>query len=284
MGLLRSKKVKKLIELFNGTTQSGIDDATPLHGYDTGRQSIPQIDRLPDAELQMLNAVLPWAAFVVDQHGRRFGRPYSANKRAEPQIIPDPRIIELDRRFPLRDLHVLELGCFEGIHTCALAALAKKVTAVDARIENVVKTIVRCAMFGYKPDTFYLDLEQELPADMDLSCDILHHVGVLYHLTDPVAHLSQMSPKVTTALMLDTHVAPEDAELKQYERDGTRFSYMEYREMGRAAPFAGMRDHAKWLREQDLLKALEMGGFTRIEVAQRRQERNGPRVLSFAAK
>jgi len=102
---------------------------------------IPRIDSLSDADLERLNESLGWAAFVEDSRGRRFGR---SSRRDTPQKIPDGRIRLLEARFDLKQMKVLELGCFEGIHTVALAERAAGVVAVDARIENVLKTMVRC--------------------------------------------------------------------------------------------------------------------------------------------
>ncbi len=170
-----------------------------------GRVSIPGVEMLPDDELERLNALLPWAAFVLDAKGRRFGAAYSSNKRNVPQAVPDPRIVELDRRLPLAERTVLEIGCFKGIHTAALAVRAGRVLACDSRIENVVKTIVRCAMFGVPaPVVFRWDAEEAPPASVDLRCDVLHHVGVLYHLTDPVGHLASIAPLVGEGITLDT--------------------------------------------------------------------------------
>lgn len=246
--------------------------------------SIPLIDHLADDELRLVNRLLPWAAFVVDGRGRRFGNAWSETKRNAPQVIPDPRIVELDRRFPLRSRSVLEIGCFEGIHTIALAQRAARVTAIDSRIENVVKTIVRCAMFGVNPFVVAWDVDQPPPPVLDPSCDILHHVGVLYHLTDPVSHLRRMTCFVQHAIMLDTHVAPEGRADAEYESDGQRYRYYRYGEGGRAEPFAGMADHAKWLLLDDLKTVLSHCGFTQVDVASYREERNGPRVLLYASR
>jgi tRNA (mo5U34)-methyltransferase len=243
---------------------------------------MPRVESLPDEELVILNELLPWAAYVVDGRGRRFGAAYSATKRAEAQLVPDPRIVELDRRLPLRDLRVLEVGCFEGIHTSALCGLASSVIAVDSRVENVVKTIVRCSLLGRHPDVWRVDLEEPRNEALDLSCDVMHHVGVLYHLTDPVRHLNEYAPLVRKAIMLDTHVAPDHGRLSTYSSCGEQWSYRRYEEAGRAAPFAGMRDHAKWLRERDLVRLLVSLGFEHTDVAERRSERNGARVLIFA--
>ena len=243
------------------------------------------VEELDDSDLGILNDMLPWASFVVDSRGRRFGKQYSSNKRSNAAQLPDPRIVDFDRRFPMNGHTVLKLGCFEGNHTVTLCERAERVIAVDSRIENVVKTIVRCTMFGHRPFVHRLDLEQALPDDQTLDCDLLHHIGVLYHLTDPVGHLHMICPKVRQAVMLDTHVAPENSTLREdYRVHGKIYRYLNFAEGPRSSPFAGMLDHAKWLRETDLIQVLHDCGFDEVDVAERRDERNGPRVLIYAAR
>jgi tRNA (mo5U34)-methyltransferase len=190
--------------------------------------------------------------------------------------------VELDRRVPLAELSVLELGCFEGIHTAALCERAAHVVAIDSRVENVVKTAARCAVLGYRPELQLVDLEDELPADLDLSCDVLHHVGVLYHLTDPVEHLTTFAGLTRRGLMLDTHVAPENGPLERYRSGDREWRYLRFVEAGRSSPFAGMREHAKWLVLEELVELLGSLGFAHVDVAEERAERNGPRVLIYA--
>lgn len=255
----------------------------PLHGYVENRLSVPNLEIISDEELAILNKLLPWASFVVDAKGRRFGAPFSFTKRSTPEVLPDPRIVELDRRMPLNGLKVVEVGCFESSHTSALCGFGANVVAIDARVENVVKTIVRCAFLEYHPNVLTLDLEEPLPSDLDLRCDVMHHVGVLYHLVDPVDHLYTICPFVERLLMLDTHVARENPEaLQSYDSHGRPWPYFRFSERGRAVPFAGTRAHAKWLREPDLVGLLEDLGFGDIDVVERRDERNGLRVLIYA--
>ncbi len=244
----------------------------------------PFLASLSDDDLHRLNSLLPWSCYVLDDRGRRFGKPWSAIKRTTPQQIPDPRILELNRRFPLDGLEVLEIGCHEGIHTAALCSLASRVLAVDSRIENVVKTIVRCALLGHMPQVCVWDVEGETPSAYSPACDILHHVGVLYHLSDPIRHLHSVLPFVRKGLMLDTHVATEETATEEYAINGRVYRYRRYREGGRQDPFSGMRDHAKWLREADLVATIRDAGFREVAVAEQRSERNGPRVLMFAAR
>lgn len=258
--------------------------APPLAGYLEHRQEIAFVDPLSDADLTELNRLLRWNSFVVDRHGRRFGGVAWQGKRDRPEIIPDPRIVLLNERFALADKHVIEFGCFEGGHTIALSTFAGRVTAVDGRMENVVKTIVRTALFGYHPTVFKYDLEQ-LPAQVELlGADVLHHVGVLYHLADPVRHLLEIGRYIRLGLMLDTHHASEDAARSSYVVNGTRFRYQRYQELGHKDVFSGMRAHSKWITLDDIVGLLRQAGFPRVEVVQSRVERNGPRVLLFASR
>ena len=255
-------------------------EGIPLYGHERPHE-IPGIDVLSDAELQELNGLLPWKAFVADSRGRRFGQAASATKRNKPGVIPDPRIVELDRRFRLSDKVVLEIGCFEGIHTVALAKFARHVIACDGRISNIAKTAVRCAMYQVSPTLFTWDVEKEPPKGQSIDCDVLHHVGVLYHLLDPIAHLETVLPHVRHALLLDTHYAAEAQATEVYSAAGREFPFRAYREHGLNDPFSGMYSFARWLRLGDLMDYLRSRGFTKLE-ARERQERNGLRVAIYA--
>ena len=123
----------------------------PFDGFEENRINSGLIEFLGDDDLGRLNEMLPWNCFTVDSNGRRFGNAAWMGKRDKPQLVPDPRILEMNRVFDLANQSVLEVGCFEGIHTVALAQLAAKVYAIDSRIENVVKTIVRTHLLGVSP-------------------------------------------------------------------------------------------------------------------------------------
>lgn len=253
----------------------------PLNGW-SNRQPIPGVDSLEDRVLEQLNALLPWNCFVSDSQGRRFGNQAWSTKRTEPQVIPDPRILEFDRRFSLRGKSVVEVGCFEGVHTIALCQLAKRVIAIDSRIDNVVKTIVRTAMFGTSPMVRVCDIER-LPVDVELvRADFCHHVGVLYHLRDPVGHLLDLGCWVGEGIMLDTHYAEPAEATERYRAADAEWGYKRYGEYGERDPFSGMYDHAKWLLLDDIVQLLVRAGFSQVEVVEKRAERNGARVLLFA--
>jgi 2-polyprenyl-3-methyl-5-hydroxy-6-metoxy-1,4-benzoquinol methylase len=258
--------------------------AAPASGYTTNLNEIRFVDDLSDGDLAELNALLDWKSFVADRHGRRFGNIAWAGKRAEPQPIPDPRIVLLDQQFSLADKHVLEIGCFEGNHTLGLARSAKRVTAVDGRIANVVKTVVRCAMFDVHPTVFKCDVEARPLAIDALQADVVHHVGVLYHLVDPVRHLRDLGQLARLGVMLDTHYAIDHEATRAYVVEGKEYRYKRYGELGLADPFSGMHEHSKWLRLDDIVGLLAEAGLSDVRVLQSRTERNGPRVLVIAGR
>jgi tRNA (mo5U34)-methyltransferase len=250
--------------------------------YGEARVEAPLLERLTDDDLKRLNELLPWRCFIVDSLGRPFGRAAWRGKRVTPQPIPDRRIELLNERFDLSDQHVLEIGCFEGVHTAALCRFARRVTAVDARVENVIKTAVRCTFLDARPRVFTCDVEAEEEKSQLLRADICHHVGVLYHLDDPVVHLQRLASWIARGVMLDSHYARDDEATDVYEVDGQSYRYRPYQERGRADVFSGMRPTSKWLRLDDIEGVLRAGGFDRVEVVETRDERNGPRVLLFA--
>ncbi|MEM6349169.1 MAG: DUF1698 domain-containing protein [Cyanobacteria bacterium P01_D01_bin.14] len=253
----------------------------PFDGYQANRNAIPGVDNLSDDELQELNQMLDWKAFAVDSHGRRFGNWAGPGKRNKPQIIPNRRILVMDDYFQLADKHVLEAGCFEGFHTIGLCQRAKRVTAFDSRIANVVKTTVRCGLFDCHPTVFRLNIE-DCPDYTPCQADVMHHIGVLYHLKDPVTHLLSLGQYIRKGVMLDTHYATAQAAEETYTVKGQAYRFKRHQEKGYADVFSGMYPFARWLLLEDITSLLKQTGFGRIDVIETRQEKNGPRVLLIA--
>ncbi|QDT66738.1 tRNA (mo5U34)-methyltransferase [Calycomorphotria hydatis] len=255
----------------------------PENGFAKGRVAIPTLENLSNVDLTIPDMLFLWNCYLVDSNGRRFGNWTSPAKRNTVSEFPDYRILDLNRCYPLHDKHVLEIGCFEGIHTTALPQLAKRVTACNSRLKHIIKRLVRFHMLGVQATLHVWDVEKSAPDHLSLKCDVLHHAGVLYHLASPVEHLSFLLPLVRTAVMLDTHIAPHSVPTVQYPGYPC-YRYHHYSEGGRDQPFAGMKDHAKWLREQDLIDLLTNAGFTDVEFSERKDERNGLRILIFSSR
>ena len=255
--------VKKAIRDYR---QKRFQTKQALKGYTDGLNEIQYVDLLSDADLVRLNGMLKWNCFTVDRHGRRFGNAASAEKRNDPEIIPDRRIMLLNEKFDLSGKHVLEIGCLEGVHTIGLTRFAKKVTAIDARIENVVKTIVRCAFFGCYPTVLKCNVEERpLPVDL-LRADLVYHVGVLYHLKDPIHHLTSLREFIRQGILMDTHYALDDEANESYDVLGRKVRYKRYLEGGYFDPFSGMYVDSKCLRLEDIVDTLNAAGFGRVDV------------------
>ena len=247
-----------------------------------GKTRAAYIENLSDSDLEVLNKLLPWNCFTLDTNGRRLGNKAWDGKRDTPQFIPDPRIDLLNQLYPLEGRSALEVGCFEGIHTLGLASYGANVIAVDSRIENVAKTIIRTWSHGFFVKSFKCNVEDNGDWSLIPDVDIAHHVGVLYHLKDPVNHLHDLCNKVKSVIMLDTHISSEaDANLSYYTR-GIEYKYKRYNEGGRDDAFSGMYDHSKWLTIETLSSILRNCGFSNVNIVEIREERNGPRVLLFA--
>jgi tRNA (mo5U34)-methyltransferase len=253
-----------------------------LHGHVPVPFPTPLLERLSDDDLERLNALVPWQCFTADARGRRLGSSAWTGKRTEVQEIPDRRLLHLNSCYDLSDRHVLEIGCFEGVHTTALCRMAKSVTAVDARVENVVKTIVRTSLYGFSPSVFVVDVDHSLEGDQALRADAICHIGVLYHLADPVRHLQALHRLATDVVLIDTHVAPADDDTEEYEVDGVAYRYRRYLEGGREDAFSGTSSHSKWLTLETLTSVLVSSGFEGVDLVEKRDERNGPRVLLHA--
>jgi 2-polyprenyl-3-methyl-5-hydroxy-6-metoxy-1,4-benzoquinol methylase len=239
---------------------------------------------LSDKDLERFNEVLPWAAMTAAPGGRIVGRPWNATKRHSLNELIDPRLSSFDRELPLKGLQVLEAGCFEGIHTIGCAALGGRVTAFDGRIENLVKTMARLWAYKLSCELLLWNAESAPPTDLPASWDILHHIGVLYHLSNPVQHLECLLPRTRLGVLLDSHVARTDCDkMEEMEVGGQAYRYLRYAEVhADISPFSGLADHAKWLRLDDLLDLLRHHGFGETKVVSERMERNGQRATIFA--
>lgn len=202
-------------------------------------------------------------------------------KRPNPNAIPDNRIRRLHRAINLKNKSVLEIGCFEGIHTIGLRHFTRHVTAIDVRPVNVFKTLARLSLHGADAKVFVADCEA-----IDASFgrfDVIFHFGVLYHLHDPVTHLLKLGG-VGETIYLDTHVAEPGAEHMHYEAGGARYAFTPVKEGGWDDPFSGTQASARHLTLDSLERALTTAGFAAQRVTQVRRERHGPRVLILASK
>lgn len=180
----------------------------------------------------------------------------------------------LNRDVPLKELTVYEPGCGDGVFTEKLVEFAKHVYASDAREEQCAAVRVRMAdIFGEEFVTEghvtinTIDAETTFPAGGIV--DVLFHVGLLYHLNNPVTHLTKIIAIARKAIFLDTHY--------------TKSAEPETRHEDTKLLREGIRPRSMWLPLPMITGILKKGGFD-VKVIDDREERNGPRVTLLATR
>ena len=128
-----------------------------------------------------------------------------------------------------------------------------------------VKTMVRTAWFDHHPRVLVCDVERRPLPEEHLRAEFCHHVGVLYHLADPVTHLFDLGR------LISTRPAARHALRRRRRRppSGTRSAasrsrYQRYGEFGYEDAWSGMFDHSKWLTLDTIVELLRRAGFDRV--------------------
>ena len=230
-----------------------------------GKRGRP-VDVMPDAELIEANKAHPWSTYFTDRRGRIVGTPNSRFFS-----LPHPKVLKADQQFQLKGKTVVEVGALEGVHTASLCVLGAKVIAIDVREKNLAMVKTRCSLLGFSPKILKLDLETEDPP----KGDIQYHVGVLYHLQDPVNHLIRLA-SLGKNLFLDTHYAPLKNHSYRSRGDGNLYNTYLYGEVPKNTR-AGTRPFSRWLSRKDLIDILK-SLYKEVKVLKDRMERHGPRI------
>jgi hypothetical protein len=245
-------------------------------------------------DLSRLNVLLPWSSYNSVGQNVPLGSAYLAHKRSAPHNIPDAHLKTISQHINISNFSALEIGCFEGHYTASLASYCKTVNAVDSRIENVIKTLVRLWVLKLdgKANIDVFDLDSGSLADFYKSqnskfkgFDLVHHRGVLYHLEDPCKHLADLAVLGMSHIYLHTQYAHPSQPLAEYKSVLGSFNAFYYNEKNIGfAPFAGMRKHAIWLQKTDIFNILKGFGMSKIEVISDKAERNGSRIELIASR
>jgi tRNA (mo5U34)-methyltransferase len=244
--------------------------------------SVMHTPELSDADLDAINSLLPWFAAAPLPDGRLLGRlDARPGKRTDPGKIPDKRIVRLNEAVPLRQRCVIEVGCFEGIHTMGLLQFCDDVTAIDVRPINVVKTAVRVSLSGLRARVAVQDVEKLDPSFGRF--DVMFHCGVLYHLLNPAEQILAMGSLVDH-VFLDTHIARDEPKIVERQLGGTSYQGAFHDEGGWSDPFSGRDPTAFWLTLDSIQALLKSAGFVKQDLWEVREERNGPRISLLASK
>jgi len=234
---------------------------------------------ISDDQLRQLSRLLPWQDGSCLPDGRILGR----GRKDLPVQAADRRIALLVRHLQPAGWRVLELGSCEAVHTVQLAAHCASVVGVEARVRNVLCGLVRLWVHGVENARLVLGDVEQLDASAG-RFDIVCHIGVLYHLTAPAAHLRRVRP-LAPVLFLDTHYVCDPSRMRRCDETcgGQRYRGYEYRERRYATdPFSGIRRFSRWFDRDSLLDALRDAGYATTEVLDDRMERFGPRISLIA--
>jgi tRNA (mo5U34)-methyltransferase len=194
----------------------------------------------------------------------------------------DFRLAEVDRRLGLAGKTVLELGSHEGQFTIQLAQRCKQVTAVEVRPKNVVCALIRA--FVHDLDNIKIHLKDVREIDASFGrFDILAHLGVLYHLSNPVEHLFQIKDLSDNLLLCTHHGSPAlRFQREDIEYAGKTYRAYRYKEFGWQDGWSGMEAWSRWLEKDDLLALLAEIGYQSVEVLREWQPSGYPRITLLA--
>lgn len=234
---------------------------------------------LTDAQLRELQEAVAWESGMPLPDGRILG---IAGKRGGLTAVRDPRVQLVVDRLDPEAKTILEFGCHEGNHTVQLAEVAGEVVALDVRPKNVVAALVRLWAHDVRNARVVLKDVREVDHRFG-AFDILFHVGVLYHLDDPVEHVFRIA-RMAPALVLDTHYANSSAAAKRsdLDREGKIYRACLVDEGGWESSFSGVESASRWLFRDSLTDLVADAGFHEIDVVSDRTERNGPRLTLVA--
>lgn len=121
------------------------------------------------------------------------------------------------RRFDRSPLRVLDLGAHEGGLSLEMAREGWQVSGIEGRRSNFEKAELVRAYHDLPNLRFELRDVKTLDRARDGEFDVVLCCGLLYHLDQPFAFLSQLATITAPdgMLFLDTHVAPDDVALSQ---------------------------------------------------------------------
>jgi tRNA (mo5U34)-methyltransferase len=124
----------------------------------------------------------------------------------------------------LPQVDCLDIGCHEGFYSLAMARRGvKRVTAVDAREENLKRARFVASAMGVSGIEYRLGRVETLSADLGRKFDLTLFLGVLYHVEDPMRCLREVAAVTGELCVLETQVVDEVEGFAEWgSRDWTR--------------------------------------------------------------
>lgn len=234
-----------------------------------------------------------------DQWTSRLPSPWNLLAAGSTPLFEDPRttwaIAELGG---VQDKTVLELGPLEGGHSYMLEkAGAKSVLAIEANTKAFLRCLIVKEILGLEKVRFLCGDFRPFLASNQERFDVVFASGVLYHMTDPVRLLFDIT-RVTPQVYLWTHYFEPDLIAKNevvrdrlgpaqcLEFEGFAYELHNYNydiSLNWSGFCGGSAPYCAWLTRDSILGALRHFGFTNISVAfESPNHPNGP-CLSIVA-
>ncbi|MBL8498211.1 class I SAM-dependent methyltransferase [Nitrosomonas sp. JL21] len=216
----------------------------------------------------------------------------------------DPRINWLLENVNLAGKSVLELGPLEAGHTYMLEKSGAKVLAVEANKGAFLRSLIVKNHLNLSAKFLLGDFDKLNLANQ--SFELVLASGVLYHMTNPVEFLKKIS-RASNKLFLWTHYFEPDLDKWndclanhledgkwEYENpeivniDGLEIRLVKYNykdALGWSGFCGGTEVYSKWIFKDDLLKLLDLLGFSQLKISFDDDEhQNGPSFCVLAEK
>jgi SAM-dependent methyltransferase len=182
---------------------------------------------------------------------------------------------------------IMDIGCLEGYFSIECALQGAEVLGIDGKLLNVRKCEFVRSVLDVPRVTFVQGDAMRITRESSGRFDAILALGLLYHLEDPHAFLSNLAGVCDGFVLIDTHIALEDqpevikagwrpdlSELRTFTFGGKPYQGRLFREFapGTArdvkdlSPTASLDNELSvWLTENSLVRMLHDVGFAGTE-------------------
>jgi len=167
---------------------------------------------------------------------------------------------ELDAIFPLAGKTVIEFGCLDGYQSLGLCHLKARLTCLDARAENVIKTRAALNAVGFDAPIFVDDFHNA-HANKYGRFDLAFAHGVYYHSVAPFVFLENLV-SLSDHIFLGGYCATDDLPVQGWEHiEYQRRVYRAKHYTERQHFTAGINKHSWYFHKDDLKRFFAERGF-----------------------